>query len=133
MTSDKIRVLFAENRQPAVEEAAKLLDSRFVVVGVPRNGGAVIRAAVKLQPQIAIFDMTMPVIDGIRTAHHLRTTQPSCKIVMLVELKDQEFVDTALDAGAHACIFKSQFAADLPKAIEAVLAERIFTSQRKRR
>ncbi len=70
----------------------------------------------------------MPILNGIEAAHRLKQTGSRSKLVFLTMHEDPDFVRAALAEGALGYVAKSRLATDLPAAIHAALAGRLFVS-----
>jgi len=70
----------------------------------------------------------MPVMDGFEAARCLKKVGAPAKIVFLTGIEDPALMETAMQAGGSGFVFKSQLVTDLPLAIHAALAGRIFLS-----
>ena len=83
-TLSKIRVLLADDHGEMLERVSELLSSDgCVVVGTASDGQAAIAAAVKLRPDVVVLDISMPILNGIQAAEHMKEADPSIKIVFL--------------------------------------------------
>lgn len=124
----RARVLIADDHRIVCESVAELLQSDFDVEGLFSNGQELLSAAQRLQPDVVVSDISMPVLDGIEAATQLRASGSTAKIVFLTVHDRSEFVRACLAAGAQGYVLKSYLAADLIPAIHAVLAGQRFIS-----
>ena len=123
-----IRVVVADDNLQVREKVVQLLLPDFEVVGTHANGQAALEAVLILNPDIALLDISMPLMSGIEVAHELRTRDSRTKVVFLTVHEDVDFVNAAFDAGASAYVVKSQMASDLHAAISAVKQGGVFVS-----
>jgi len=123
-----IRVVVADDNLQVREKVVQLLLPDFEVVGTHANGQAALEAVLILNPDIALLDISMPLMSGIEVAHELRTRESKTKVVFLTVHEDVDFVNAAFDAGASAYVVKSQMASDLFAAISAVERGGVFVS-----
>lgn len=123
-----IRVVVADDNLQVREKVVQLLLPDFEVVGTHANGQAALEAVLILNPDIALLDISMPLMSGIEVAHELRTRESKTKVVFLTVHEDVDFVNAAFDAGASAYVVKSQMASDLYAAISAVEQGGVFVS-----
>jgi DNA-binding NarL/FixJ family response regulator len=124
----KLRVLLADDSEQILRAVFRLLDVEFDVVGSVLNGEQAIEATLRLQPDVLVLDILMPVMDGIEAARCLKKVGAPTKIVFLTALEDSALMETAIEAGGSGFVFKSQLVTDLPLAIHAVVAGRTFLS-----
>jgi DNA-binding NarL/FixJ family response regulator len=110
------------------ERVVRLLEPEYEVVGAVEDGLALLEAAARMRPDVCVIDISMPGMNGIEAATHLRERAPTVKVVFLTVHEDQDFVRAALAAGALGYVVKSRMASDLRAAIRAALADRLFVS-----
>jgi DNA-binding NarL/FixJ family response regulator len=132
LSSNKPRILLADDSERIVQAVSKLLAEEFEVVGCAHDGAEAIKAVIQLKPDVIVMDIVMPNQDGIRAARRLNQMNSPTKIVLLTGLEDQEYVEASLAAGATGFVFKCCAARDLSLAIHEVLAGRVFVSTRSR-
>ena len=124
----KMRIFLADDHRYVLELIRGLLEPTFEVVGAVEDGEALVEAAVNLQPDVIITDISMPKLNGIEAADRLRESGSPSKIVFLTVHADPDFVQAALKTGALAYVSKSRITTDLLIAIEEALKGRIFVS-----
>ena len=111
-----LRIVVAEDealiRMDLVEMLAR---EGYVVVGEAANGEAAIALVREHKPDLALFDVKMPIKDGITAAQELRGEVP---IVMLTAFSQRELIERANDAGVMAYLVKPFTISDLIPAIE---------------
>jgi DNA-binding NarL/FixJ family response regulator len=122
------RALLADDHPAVLNKVASLLASTCEVVGKVADGSALLEAAARLQPDILVIDISMPVLSGIEAARQLKTSGARAKIVFLTVHEDPDFVQAALAAGACGYVIKSRLATDLLRAVEEALAGRRYIS-----
>jgi len=112
----RIRILVAEDealiRMDLVE---MLLEAGYEVVAKAANGEEAIALAIEHQPDLAILDVKMPILDGISAAEKIISVAP---VLMLTAFSQRELVDRARDAGVMAYVVKPFTISDLVPAIE---------------
>ncbi|HKP69040.1 MAG TPA: response regulator transcription factor [Pyrinomonadaceae bacterium] len=123
-----IRIVVADDNTQVREKVVQLLLPDCDVVGTHANGQSALEAVLVLNPDIALLDISMPIMSGIEVAHELRTRESQTKVVFLTVHEDVDFVNAAFDAGASAYVVKSQMASDLHAAISAVERGGVFVS-----
>jgi DNA-binding NarL/FixJ family response regulator len=124
----KLRVILADDHQNMLRMVEAILEPIFEVVGKVADGKSLLEAAGKLNPDLIITDISMPILNGIEAVKNLKESGCPAKIVFLTVHADIEFVKVCFEAGASGYVLKSQMATDLLFAIRAVLAESSFTS-----
>jgi DNA-binding NarL/FixJ family response regulator len=124
----KIRVLLADDHEMVLARVRVVLGEDFDIVAVVNNGRDVITEVQRLDPDVLVIDISMPILDGLQAAHQLRSTNPRTKVVFLTVHEDQDFVAAALFAGALGYVAKSDVTTDLIPAIHEALQGRRYVS-----
>ena len=124
----RLRVLVAEDHAVVRTSVVRLLSKNYDVVGIVGNGQALLEAVEKLEPDVLVVDVSLPIISGFEAANILKRTERPSKIVFLTVHNDPDFVRAARDAGALGYVLKQQMNTDLPQAIEKANAGEYFTS-----
>jgi DNA-binding NarL/FixJ family response regulator len=124
----KPRVLLVDDSEQILRAVRRLLDVQFEVIGTVLNGEQAIETTLRLQPDVLVLDIVMPVMDGFEAARCLKKVGAPVKIVFLTGLEDPALMETAMEAGGKGFVYKSQLVADLPLAIHAALNGRTFLS-----
>lgn len=125
----RLSVLLVDDHTATLGIVARILATKFNVVGKVQDGQAALDAAEKLNPDIIISDISMPVINGIEVAKRLLTNDPSAKIVFITVHNDPDMLREALDAGCLGYVIKPKLASDLVRALnEASLGRRFISS-----
>ena len=81
-----------------------------------------------LQPEIAILDISMPLMNGLNAAREIRSSFPKTKTILLTQHDDDLYVSEALEAGVKGYVLKSQVANDLVEAIRQVSRGQVYLS-----
>jgi DNA-binding NarL/FixJ family response regulator len=110
-------------------------DGRFDVVGEGTDGEEAIALAAEHQPDVAVLDLAMPVMDGLTALPALRQTSPGTRVVILSGFPVHQMGAAAERAGAVGYLEKGQnvptLAADIHRlvgvlaAVEAVLRKEL--------
>jgi len=124
----KLRILLADDSEQILRAISRLLHADFDVVGSVLDGEQAVEATLRLQPDVLVLDILMPVMDGLEAARCLKRVGAPTKIVFLTGLEDHALMETAMETGGHGYVFKSQLISDLPLAIRAAVAGRRFLS-----
>ena len=125
---NKVRVLLADDHPLMLKEVVSLLEPTFEVVGRVGDGKSLFESAMKLQADVIISDISMPILSGIEAADKLKVSGCRSKIVFLTVHSDPDFVRACLATGALGYVAKSRMVTDLLSAIREALAGRIFIS-----
>jgi two-component system nitrate/nitrite response regulator NarL len=117
------RILVAEDDESFLDAIALLLeeDDRFVVAGKARNGQEAVALADEFAPDGVVLDIEMPVLDGVEATRQLRARAPQLPIVAVSGHDYEERVLEIRQAGADDYVRKARMAAELPRALAALL------------
>ena len=105
-----------------------LLQPAFDVVGTVNNGGDLIREAQRLQPDVIVLDITMPILNGIEAAHKIHEAGLVTRLVFLTVHEQSSFVNACFDEGAFGYVTKSRLRTDLIPAIFDAISGHHFIS-----
>ena len=116
------RVLIAEDETIIRLDLRQMLEEfGMEVVGEARDGVEAVELARETRPEVCIFDVKMPELDGVEAARRVYAERP-IPIVMLTAFSDHRSVDRALQAGAFAYLSKPFASKDVIPAIQAAVA-----------
>jgi DNA-binding NarL/FixJ family response regulator len=79
----KIRVLLADDHQAILQQVCSLLGEDFEIVGTANNGRAAVVATLRLNPDVLVIDISMPVLNGLEATQQLHHAKQATKIVFL--------------------------------------------------
>lgn len=103
-------------------KASLELDDRFEVVGEGANGQEGVAACGKLQPDIVVLDLMMPVMGGLDAIPEIKRVSPETQIVILSALSGHEPEGKALKQGAAFYLEKARSISDLAMWLSTVVA-----------
>ncbi len=122
-TAERIRVVLADDHRIFREALRMVLAHECEVVGEASSGEEAIALAVKLKPHVIVMDVGMPGIGGLAAAHRISKQAPSCRVLILSQYDDEEYVIEALtECRAAGYVMKMDAAAELISAVRAVHA-----------
>nr|WP_042186948.1 response regulator transcription factor [Kibdelosporangium sp. MJ126-NF4]CEL17694.1 DNA-binding response regulator, LuxR family [Kibdelosporangium sp. MJ126-NF4]CTQ91080.1 DNA-binding response regulator, LuxR family [Kibdelosporangium sp. MJ126-NF4] len=127
-----IRVVLADDESMIRAGIAAILgsDQDIEVVGQAEDGRGAVDQVVRHQPDIAVLDIQMPVLDGLAAAAEIRRLRPETGVVMLTTFGEDAYVEQALSLGANGFLLKSGDPAELVAGIRAVADGAAFLSPR---
>jgi pilus assembly protein CpaE len=122
----QIKLLIVDDMAETRTNLSKLLffDERIIVVGEAGNGLEAIEHARKLQPDVILMDINMPVMDGITATQRIAAEIPQAGIVILSVQGEPEYFRKALAAGASDYLIKPPASDDLTQTIHQVYEAR---------
>ena len=116
-----MRVLVADDEPLITAGIRTVLESQagIEVVATAADGSAAVREAVRHRPDVALLDITMPVLDGLAALTELRRQAPSVRAVMLTSFGTEPNVLRALRDGASGFVLKHCAPDELIRAVRA--------------
>jgi DNA-binding NarL/FixJ family response regulator len=113
-------VLLADDHQLLRQAVRRALeDAGFAVLGEAGDGEEASDLASRLQPDVVVMDVTMPVLDGIRATRRIHELAPSARVVMLTMHGEESLLADAIDAGASAFLTKDCSLQEVVKAVRS--------------
>jgi DNA-binding NarL/FixJ family response regulator len=122
------RILLADDHRALRERVTSLLEASYEIVGAVGDGEELVKQAIRLQPDVIVLDITMPLMDGIEVARELRQRGATMKLVFLTIHQEEEFVTACLGEGGQGYVLKAHMKSHLIPAIEAALMGGTFVS-----
>ena len=121
---EKIRILIADDHYIVRIGLVALISTEadMEVVAQAADGAEALQLFSRLQPDLTLLDMRMPVKDGVQTAAEIRSQFPEARIIMLTAFDGDNEIHNALQAGAQGYVFKNSSGNKLIPALRAVVA-----------
>jgi NarL family two-component system response regulator LiaR len=116
-----ISVLITDDHK-VVRQGLKMvldLDPEIEVVGEAENGEEATRLARRLEPDVVVMDLVMPVMDGVEATRVIRRELPDTQVVALTSVLEDASVTGAVRAGAIGYLLKNTGSDELCRAIKA--------------
>lgn len=120
----KIRVLIADDHPLVCFALRKLLEEHddIEVVAEARDGAAAVQAALELVPDVAIIDISMPLLNGLEATRQIKTKCPDLLILILTVHSDIEHIFGIFEAGADGYLTKSVLGEEVIQSIRGLVA-----------
>src|SRR5213082_2574033 len=116
-----LRVVLADDHVVLRQGVRALLERHGLeVVAEASDGRAAVDVARELEPDVAVLDIMMPLLNGIDAARQIVEACPGTQVVMLTALEQERLVTDAVRAGVRGFVLKTQAGEDLALAIEQV-------------
>lgn len=125
-----VTVLLADEQALLREGVASLLAglSRYEVIGSTGDGRDCVRAALRCQPGLIVFDCAMRGLSGLEAIRRIAPRCPNTRLLCLSRYDDARWVRAAFDAGTHGYVLKRDGFDALREAIDSVMRSRYFIS-----
>ncbi len=127
---EKIELLVVDDHAIVREGICALLETspETVVLGEAANGYEALELLEKLQPDVVLMDIVMPIMDGFEATRRICKEYPAVKVLILTQYDDREHVFEIIEAGAAGFINKSVVSTELVNGIRAVYHGNSFLS-----
>lgn len=123
------RILIADDHSMVIDGLRRFLEPEYEVVGAVNDGRAVLPEVRKLQPDVVVVDISMPLLNGLDCTRQLREAGCTAKILILTMHPDATLAQEALAAGASGYILKTSPGSELKEALRDVLLGRTYLSR----
>jgi DNA-binding NarL/FixJ family response regulator len=125
-----IKVLIAEDHTLVRAGIRLVIEqlSGYQVVGEAENGAQAVELAVKLQPDIVLIDIAMPLLNGLEATERLLRECPQTHVIVLSMHASEQYIIHALQAGANGYLLKKSATEELEFAFKAVMEGETYLS-----
>jgi DNA-binding NarL/FixJ family response regulator len=121
-------ILIADDHKMFAQGLAGLLEDEFDLVGSVENGQALIDEARRLNPDLIIVDISMPVLNGLDAVRRLNQNNISSKVVFLTMHADTRLLREAFQCGGVGYVLKQSAGEELLFALRQVMAGHNYIS-----
>jgi DNA-binding NarL/FixJ family response regulator len=121
---DKIRVIIAEDHTFVREATRQLLEQEpdIEIVGEATDGAEAVALVERLSPDVAIVDISMPVMSGMEATERIKAVRPGTAVLVLTQYDDDQYVFALLAAGAAGYLLKDIPSTEVVRAVRSVHA-----------
>jgi len=128
--ANKLRIVIADDHPVFRHGLRNIIESErnFSVIGEAGDGEHALELINKLQPTIAILDISMPKLDGLMLARQLVAQEPPVGVIFVTMYREQKLFTQALDVGVKGYVLKDSAAIDIISCIKAVAAGENYVS-----
>jgi DNA-binding NarL/FixJ family response regulator len=124
----KPQVIVADDHRLVAEGVVKILEKKYDVAAISADGRSFIEAVEKIRPDLAIVDISLPLLNGLDACRHLNKSCPEVKIIILTMHAEQHYVNDAFRVGVGGYVLKTSVADELLFAVKEVLNGRTYIS-----
>jgi two-component system, NarL family, response regulator LiaR len=118
---EKIRLLLVDDHV-VVRQGLRMvlsLEPDLEIIGEANNGQEALGLVKKLNPQVVLMDLLMPVMDGVSAIRAIKKEYPDIEVVALTSVLEDRLVIDAVEAGAAGYLLKESGPEELIEAIRA--------------
>ncbi|TCS96585.1 response regulator transcription factor [Hazenella coriacea] len=118
-----IRIFIAEDQRMLLGALGALLDLEkdMEIVGQAINGQEALDSIKKLQPDLCLMDIEMPLKNGLEVAEELKEILPECKVIILTTFARPGYFERAIKIGVQGYLLKDGSIEELAAAIRQVM------------
>lgn len=125
-----VRVLLADDHEIVRQGLRVLLEREgFQIVGEASNGHEAVKLCEANHPEVAILDLSMPLLNGVDAAREIMKANPRTKVVLLTMHTEDHLILESLRAGVTGYVLKTRAASELVLALRAVCRGEMFLTQ----
>jgi DNA-binding NarL/FixJ family response regulator len=124
----KPRVFLADDHTLLVDAFRKLLEPEFEIVGTAADGRELIVLAPTLQPDLAIVDLGLPLLNGIDAGRELKKLLPRTRILVVTVNEDSSVAREALRHWASGYLLKKSAGTELTYALRELLKGKSYVT-----
>ncbi|HZN08028.1 MAG TPA: response regulator transcription factor [Pyrinomonadaceae bacterium] len=117
---NRIRLLLADDHMLFAEGLQSLLRDEFELLGTVANGKELVEATHRLNPEVILVDISMPVLNGFDAVRRIRKDGNSAKVIFLTMHDDETLVAEAFRCGGSGYVLKQAAGEELVTAIREV-------------
>jgi DNA-binding NarL/FixJ family response regulator len=122
MIMNRPKLLLADDHTMFSQGLQSLLEDEFDLVGAVADGEALVEAAGRLNPDVIVVDISMPVMNGFDAVRKLKKQGITAKIIFLTMHADDRLLAEAFRCGGAGYVLKQSAGEELIAAIGKVLA-----------
>jgi len=122
------RILLADDHAMLLEAFKALLEPEFDVVGTVTDGRMLLTECSRLNPDVVLLDIAMPLLNGLEAGRQIKQLQKDVKLVFVTMYEDSDLAAEAFRAGASAYLLKRSAASELLLAVREVMKGRSYVT-----
>lgn len=126
--NERPTILLADDHVLVAEGIQKLLEGEFELIGIVPDGRALITSIQERPPDVAVVDISLPLLNGLEASRQIRKINPNIKIVILTMHSESSFVTEAFRIGVSGYVLKQSVGSELALAIKEVLKNNTYVS-----
>ena len=124
-----LQILLADDHLIVREGLKAILEREgFDVIGEASDGREAVQLARTLHPDVAILDLSMPLLNGLQAAQEIPHVSPRTRTVLLTMHTEDHYVLEAIRAGIRGYVVKRQATSELVQAIREVANGSVYLS-----
>lgn len=128
----KLKVFLTDDHEVVRAGLRTMVDAEadMTVSGEAADGAVALQRIPKEKPDVAVVDVSMPVMGGAELTRRLKQIAPAVKVLALTVHEDRSFIRELFGAGANGYLLKRAVGNELVGAIRAVASGGVFIDPR---
>ncbi len=122
------RIFLADDHVLLVDAFRKLLEPEFEIVGTAGDGKSLLASALRLNPDLILLDLGLPLLNGMDAGRQLKHLLPKTKLLVVTMNEDPIVASEVIHQWASGYVLKKTGASELIHGIREVLAGRPYVS-----
>jgi len=129
---EEVRFVIADDHEIVREGLRSLIEKQpgWKVVGEATNGREAVEKTKELNPDIAVLDIQMPLLDGVEATRQIRANGGQTKVLILTMHESGAMIRRVIDAGARGYIWKADSGREFVAGVKALRHDKMFLSER---
>ena len=125
-----VRILLADDHDVVRRGLCEMLNAQpgWEVCGEVSNGRDAVRLAIKLKPDVAVLDLSMPELNGLEATRQIRREVPETEVLIFTMHETEQLIRDVLAAGARGYVLKSDAGRSLVSGVDALSRHMPFFS-----
>jgi len=130
--NDEIKIAIADDQAIFRQGLVNLVGGfdRVKVLFSAENGRELLEQLPHNKPDLVLLDFRMPELNGLDTAKIIRDQFAGIRVLILSMYDDQEFVETAIENGAHGYLSKDDEPEEIARAIYSTIDTGYYLNDR---
>jgi DNA-binding NarL/FixJ family response regulator len=124
----RTRLVVADDHVMFAQGLQSLLREEFDLLGTARNGEELVEATLRLEPDVVLVDISMPVLNGFDAVRRITEQGSEAKIIFLTMHDDATLLAEAFRCGASGYVLKQAAGEELANAIREVAEGKSYVS-----
>jgi DNA-binding NarL/FixJ family response regulator len=127
-----LRILLADDHEVVRRGLREQLSAHdgWEICGEACDGREAVKLALKLAPDVAVIDLSMPVLNGLEATRQIRRDLPRTEVLIFTMHETEQLIREVLSAGARGYVLKSDISRHLINAVEALSHHKPFFTAR---
>ena len=121
-----ITVVLADDHAVVAEGLGALLKEKFTLLRTVYDGRALVAAAIELNPDVVVTDISMPLLNGLDAIRQIKSARPAANIIILTMHIEPDLAVQAFRAGASGYLLKTSAGEELVEAVRQVAQGRAY-------